>query len=51
MRSASVSRGKDAGVVVDLKASRPNLVIPATVFLVHPRVLADEITTRVGSRR
>ena len=41
-----VVRGRRVGVVVDLKASRPDLVLPYTAFLVRPDVLAREIAAR-----
>ncbi len=49
VHGVSTVRGKNASVVVDLKASRPDLVIPATVFLIDPGQLAEEISTRLRS--
>lgn len=47
VRGVRTARGRSAGVVVDLKASRPDLVLPFTAFLIDPQVLADAIAARL----
>lgn len=51
VRGVTLSYGRNAGVVVDLKASRPDVVLPFPAFLVDPQVLAAEITARMRSGR
>lgn len=48
VRAVTVSTDRrTAGVVVDLKASRPDVVVPWAAFLVDPTVLAAEIAPRI----
>ena len=50
VHGATTVRGKNAGVVLDLKAARPDLVIPATLFLLDPAQIVEEISTRISTR-